>query len=272
MVATARTQAARLAGRLSRDRSALAVLDLNLRRALSGPLALPSDVPAEADAVEAALGGRLERRQQVEERLRVLAIDLREYGRSRENPIALEGELRLARQRWAEIARKVDVCRRAHALVRDAYEEFHTRDQERLLTCISNHLVTMTNGVLGPLEAPDTLESVRVVSGGRALELESPPLSYGEFHAALLSVRLGAADFLARTGVRPPFLVDEPFTHLDEQRAASVWRLLCSIAKDRQVIVATQDRLMLDALEIQPDLTLGRDRSARPASTPVAAS
>jgi uncharacterized protein YhaN len=252
---------------LNRDRTLLAAKDLELRRALDGPSQLPADVPAEADAAEAAMSERRTRIRDLELRLSALAKELDERGRASESPVALEAALQDARARWAELSAKVDVCRRAYGLVRDAYDEFHTRDQERLLNCISNQLINMTGGVLGPLEAPDTLESVRVLAGGRALALESPPLSYGEFHAVLLSVRLGAADFLAKTGVRPPFLVDEPFTHLDEERAKSVWRLLTSIARDRQVIVATQDRLILDALGIEPDVVLTRNRTSRPISS-----
>ena len=201
---------------------------------------------------------RRTRLQLIDERKGVLDEQLTAHGRASENPVALETMLKAARTRWAACAKQVDVYRRAHTLVRDAYAEFHLRDQERLLRCISDHLTSMTAGVLGPLEAAESLERVRVRASGRLLPLESPPLSYGEFHAALLAVRLGAADFLAGTGVRPPFLVDEPFTHLDEERSASVWRLLCAIARDRQVIVATQDRLVLDALEITPDVTLQR--------------
>ena len=249
---------ARIGRALISDRNALAAKELELRRVLAGPLALPAEVPAEADAVEAALLRRQTRRDQIAERLVVLERELWERGRASENPVALETQLKSARRRWADCAKRVEIDRLAHTLVSDAYAEFHLRDQERLLRCISEHLTGMTGGVLGPLEAGESLETVRIRGGGRLLPLESPPLSYGEFHAALLAVRLGAADFLAGTGVRPPFLVDEPFTHLDEERSASVWRLLGAIARDRQVIVATQDRLVLDALHVAPDLVLER--------------
>lgn len=269
-------QAKRMLSRVGRalvnDRNSLAPKELELRRALAGPLALPADVPAEADAVEAAVLQRRSRSAQIEQRLAQLDQDLWAHGRATENPVAIEHLLSAARNRWAGCARQVDIDRRAHALVRDAYEQFHLRDQERLLRCISEHLTSMTGGVLGPLEAAQSLEAVRLRASGRLLPLESPPLSYGEFHAALLAVRLGAADFLAGTGVRPPFLVDEPFTHLDEERSASVWRLLTAIARDRQVIVATQDRLVLDALGVTPDIVLERSKigrgSAQVASSP----
>lgn len=165
----------------------------------------------------------------------------------------------MTRSRWAETALEVEIHRRAHRLLSIAYDEFRAGDQQRLLDCISAQLGRLTGGLLGPLETATTLEAVQVWSSNRLLPIESPPLSYGEFHACLLAIRLGAADFLARVGVRPPFLVDEPFTHLDEERSGAVWTLLGEIARDRQVIVATQDRLTLDALGVRPDIVLSRD-------------
>jgi hypothetical protein len=50
--------------------------------------------------------------------------------------------------------------------------------------------------------------------------------------------------------------VDEPFTHLDELRSAEVWRLLSRISAERQVIVTTQDRLVLEHLGVEPDIRL----------------
>jgi hypothetical protein len=67
---------------------------------------------------------------------------------------------------------------------------------------------------------------------------------------------LGAADFLAGLGVRVPLLVDDPFVHLDEHRAGELWAVLTRISGGRQVILATQDRLVLDHLGIDPDLAL----------------
>jgi hypothetical protein len=39
-----------------------------------------------------------------------------------------------------------------------------------------------------------------------------------------------------------------------------LWKLLANIARDRQVIIATQDRLILDSLGIRPDIVLARRR------------
>ena len=242
----------------SAERGVLTELDLQLRHTLDGTISVPGDVTADVAQVEPALRSRRERRDETEERLR--AIDERLAGeRLVASLVALEEELAAARARWDDLSQRVDVCRRAYALVVDAYERFRASDEQRLLDNLSRQLRALTDGTIGPFvrAADQGLDSLRVSLGDRVLPLESPPLSYGEYHAVLLAVRLGTADFLARVGVRPPVIIDEPFTHLDERRAERLWNLICLIARDRQVIVATQDRLILRALGVTPGITLG---------------
>jgi hypothetical protein len=157
----------------------------------------------------------------------------------------------------------------AHALIRDAYQEFREHDRDRLLSAVSRSLLDLTSGRIGPIEAPGSLADATVHLGDRQVELRSPPLSYGEFHAALFGVRLGASDFHARSGIRPPMIVDEPFAYLDLDRARDLWRLLCAAARERQVFVVTQETLTLDALGVVPDIVLpaALSGSALPAGT-----
>ena len=118
---------------------------------------------------------------------------------------------------------------------------------------------------MGPVVAPDDLDSALLMYADRPLALASPPLSYGELHVALFAVRMGAADFLAGMAVRLPLLVDDPFVHLDPGRAAEIWDVLCTIAQERQVLLTTQDRLVLEHLGIRPDVDLdGPARAASP--------
>ncbi len=51
--------------------------------------------------------------------------------------------------------------------------------------------------------------------------------------------------------------MDEPFAYLDPDRAAHTWELLTRIAQQRQVIIATQDRLVLEHLGVEPTVVLG---------------
>jgi hypothetical protein len=69
-------------------------------------------------------------------------------------------------------------------------------------------------------------------------------------------------------------IVDEPFAYLDLDRARDLWRLLCGVARERQVFVVTQEVLTLGALGIVADIELeapvgGPVAAESPASSPA---
>ncbi len=248
---------------LAAARRETARIDLELQEATGTTLELPEGVEPTAAGVTAALAGRRKELGRLSERTRELERRLSQEAGGTESPVALRDRVRAAESRVAELEVAASAYREAYSLLRDAYTEFRERDQERLTDRVSGHLMRLTDGELGPVEAREGLSNATVKVGDRPIRLGSPPLSFGEYHATLLAIRLGASDFLAAAGIRPPLLVDEPFAHLDPERAAGVWNLLRDIARERQVILATQDRLMLDHLGIRPDVEFRRDGSAR---------
>lgn len=246
--------------RLLRDtredtRTTLARVQLRLEEQPSAP-PLPEGVEANVPAVEAARDERRAHRDDLRNRLSEAELELRELDRTGEDVFPLERELDDIRSRRQEAGAETLVRKYAWELVSDAYERFRSTDQDRLLACINRRLAPLSGGRLGPAESIGDLADARVRVGDRIVALDSPPLSFGEKHLVLLAIRLGAADFVAGSGVRHPLLVDEPFTHLDEERAQEVWELLRGLAKERQVIITTQDRLVLDHLGIRPDIDL----------------
>ena len=238
----------------ARDR--LARLRVDLERLGDASLNLPDGVPPlEADVAD-ALAGRRGERVRLQEQVQALGQELLERGTPTESMAALRSTLDELVPRREALDLKARALEAAHALVTDAYDAFRSRDQERLLAGVSAHANALSGGGAGPVQAQGALEDATVRIGGRQLPLESPPLSFGELHALLLAVRLGAADFLGGIGVLPPLIVDEPFAHLDIDRAHAVWRSLCLIAAQRQVLVTTQDRLLLAELGVPSDLVL----------------
>jgi DNA repair exonuclease SbcCD ATPase subunit len=217
---------------------------------------LPPDVDPTPESVEAALAERRAERRRLAEETRVAESRLLQEGTGQESPVALRDELEAAREKRDAIEREARVHETAHALILSAYEEFREHDQDRLVAAVSRAMQRLTADAVGPLEAPGPLADAAVRLHGRRVELRSPPLSYGELHAALVAIRLGACDFHARSGIRPPLIVDEPFAYLDVERARGLWELLCAAARERQVIVATGETLTLDALGIAPDIRL----------------
>lgn len=242
-------------------RTALARVQLRLTEQPSAPH-LPEGVDPTVPAVEAARDERRARRDARVEERSGLELELRDLNRASEDVFALEREVSLLRERVLEAESETKVRRFAWQLVRDAYEQFRATDQDRLLSAVNDRLAALSGGRLGPVTAPGDLTTARVELGGHIVALESPPLSYGERHAVLLAIRLGAADFVSGDGTNHPLLVDEPFTHLDEVRSREVWNLLQQLAVERQVIVTTQDRLVLDHLSVRPDFDLAAPRRA----------
>jgi DNA repair exonuclease SbcCD ATPase subunit len=236
-------------------RTSLARVQLRLEELPATPT-LPEGVEPTVPAVESARDERRARRDALREQLTGLDLELRDLDRAAEDVFALEGAVATLRERVGEAEAEVSVRRFAWELVRDAYQEFRSSDQARLVSAINSRLHEVSGGRLGPIETPGDLATAEVGLEGRMVALDSPPLSFGEKHAALLAIRLGTADFLSREGTLHPLLVDEPFTHLDEVRSREAWEMLQRLAVDRQVIVTTQDRLVLDHLGIVPDFDL----------------
>jgi len=247
---------------LSAARNELAEKNLALQRASAESLDLPEGVEPDPNVVRRALQTRREECDRLESRARELHRRLMNEATPPESSIALRDRLEALQSEREELSASAEAHRRAYALLAEAYEEFRARDQDRLVENVSARLFALSDGRLGPVEAAGALADAHIQAHGRTVIPESPPLSYGEFHAVLLAIRLGASDFLAKEGLLPPLVIDEPFAHLDEERAADLWRLLCDIARSRQVIIATQSGLLLDHLGVEPDIRLERKPAA----------
>jgi uncharacterized protein YhaN len=217
---------------------------------------LPRDVRAAFREVDRDLLEKRARLEEGEERLRDVRGRLAALPTPEESSLALEARRRAMEEELQAVRSEARAYRLAYQLLEDAYEEFQATDQERLVEHIDARLADIGGGRLGPLAVPGDLSSAEVMYGGRTMPLASPPLSYGELHVALFAIRIGSADFLSGLGIRTPLLVDDPFVHLDPRRAGEIWAVLCRVARERQVLVMTQDRLTLEHLGVRPDLDL----------------
>lgn len=238
-----------------------------LDRVGDASLQLPEGVVPTAEGVAEALRERRAERRRVQDALQQVGQELLERGTPAESLDALEAALAGLLPRRDALARKADVFEAAHALLTDAYDAFRAQDQERLIRLVSGHAERLTGGALGPLVVDQALDDAKVLLRGRPVPPRSPPLSFGEMHALLLGIRMGAADFLGGMGVFPPLMLDDPFAHLDPDRAALLWEMLQKVADERQVLVTTQDALLLDALGVEPDIRLGPEREGAPPET-----
>lgn len=248
---------------VSRARTELAQRRIELERAEAVAIRLPDGVEPDYGAVRATLESLRAVHRDAGNRLAELRRRLLE-AETGESPLGLVDALDGLRAREAKLISEVEALRAAFELLTDAYTEFRASDQERLLAAVSAQLERVSGGTLGPVETDSVLEAAHVMVGNRRLPLDSPPLSFGELHAVLLAVRLGAADFLAGSGHRAPLLIDEPFTYLDDERAAQVWAQLQEVARERQIVITTQARRLLSHLDVEPDLQLATPERVEP--------
>ncbi len=254
----ARNLARRMEETAARARDRLTAGRSELDRIGELSLALPPDVPPTEESVSTALRERRSERSKAQETLREVAQELLERGTPSESAEALQGQLASLEPRRAALLRKAEVLEAAHALILDAYDEFRDRDQDRLADRVTEQVHRLSGGRLDSIHVEGSLDEARVRIDGRLVPMSTPPLSFGEFHSLQLAVRIGAAEFLAGMGILPPLLVDEPFAHLDDTRAAAVWDLLRDVSRSRQVIITTQDARLLESLGVEPDIVLKR--------------
>ena len=243
---------ASLRDRIMELRNQLATTELAIEQTSS--LDLPKRVAREATGIRDALRSTRTEKKELEGQLAETHQELRERGRPETSAALLEHELASLRERKVEIDRTTTVLRSAYQLIGDAYEQFRERDQERLADQVSRHLDVVSGGALGPLSSVDDLKKVQVRAFGREVPLKYRPLSYGQWHAALLAIRLGTADFLAHAGIRVPLIIDEPFANLDDHYDEAVWKSLQQVARERQVIVTTQERAILERFGLEADI------------------
>ncbi len=229
---------------------------LALERERAEVARLPQDVRSAFQETDRELQDMRTRLEDGGTQLREVQRRLIALPRPEESSLALEARRQTLEEDLQAARGEARAYSLAYELLVDAYEGFRATDQERLVEHIDARLAALGGGELGPLAVPDDLSSAELRYAGRTMALTSPPLSYGELHVALFAIRIGSADFLSGLGVRIPLLVDDPFVHLDPIRAGEIWEVLSRVARERQVLVTTQNRLTLEHLGVRPDLNL----------------
>ena len=220
------------------------------------PSTASSPAPSGLEAHETRLDEHRQARDELLAELTAAQRAVAEEGRLTRSPIAMKRELERSRARLNEVRDRQAALQRASELIDNAYDEYRELDEQRLVDAISLALASLSSGELGPLVIDQHLEEPTIRVDKREVPLAYPPLGYGEYHAALLAIRIGGAGFLSNLGIRPPFIVDEPFANLDESHCVQLWQILNRIAKDRQVIVATYNHVLLDQIGVAPDVVL----------------
>jgi len=156
--------------------------------------------------------------------------------------IALEEELEWLREEIRREGRRLRVYSTALEAMGEAREAMLSGAVPALEESIGAALRELTGGRYDTVEVSESDLGISVYSqekGGMvpADDLLST-LSRGTACQLYLAARLSLAVLLAG-GREPPLILDDPFSHFDEDRLRRAWALLEEFSKDRQVLVLT---------------------------------
>jgi uncharacterized protein YhaN len=201
----------------------------------------PDDLARELDRLrdhrEQALVGGEAASARVAERLRNLP-----------DTAELAERLAAASQRLAAIQRRDAVLRLAEQELSEAAAETYRDFAPRLNDALERRLARVTHGRYRTAYVADDL-SVRLEAPETGAPIDLDRTSMGTQKLAYLVQRLELVGLLAPSAEPLPVLLDDPFAHLDRDRLRDALELLAELAAERQLIVFTTQR---DVVERAP--------------------
>lgn len=153
-------------------------------------------------------------------------------------------ELRSEQERLLEISASVRIAR---AQIREAAGEAHRRVAPHLNRALEQALPRITRGRYESAMVDEDL-TIRVIPPGTNRPVSVDELSRGTRDQIALVERLELARLLYPAGEGAPLLLDDCFAHTDAHRLPLVMKLLADVARSRQVIVFSDDRDVVSAV------------------------
>lgn len=193
-------------------------------------------------------------RSLADERTRVAAAvaDLAARRDEREASLGDPADLELQLHRLRAELAEVKICRDAVHIARDELQESareaHRRVAPHLNAALARELPRITRGRYREAMVDDDL-AIRVVAPETGVIADIEQLSRGTRDQIALVQRLELARLLDPTGGGAPLLLDDCFAHTDNYRLPLVIELLADVAAQRQVILFSDDRDVVDAVQ-----------------------
>ena len=138
-----------------------------------------------------------------------------------------------------------EAVRIARAALRSAASEVHRNFAPHLQRALQRTLPRFTSERYRDVAIADDL-SIKVVAPETSTFVSADCLSFGTQDQIYLVQRLEIAKLLIPTTGPVPLVLDEPFAEFDEDRERSALQLLAEEAVNRQVVVLTKDRRLVD--------------------------
>lgn len=159
-----------------------------------------------------------------------------------------------ADEEHARLTEVRDAVGLARSILREAAEELSREFAQPLNEALCRNLARITGGRYHEAKVGDDL-SIKVVIPGSGRTVSADDLSRATRDQIFLLERLEIASLLMPTKGAAPLLLDDPFAHYDENRLRFGLEILGDAAKERQVIVFSEDPTLGEIVaEVAPEV------------------
>ncbi len=181
-----------------------------------------------------------------------------------------EETLQRAEEGLARVQRLDAALAKTAELLAQAQERVHRDIAPVLATAIRGRLAELTAGRYDDAAVDPASLAVRVREQATGRWRHAQRLSQGTREQVYLLLRAAMAQHLVTTGETAPLLLDEVTAQADEQRRAAMLGALLAMSMERQVILFTHDRDVVEWARLHLDPSRDRlielpDRAALPA-------
>ncbi len=157
------------------------------------------------------------------------------------NLAAIELEIEEKKSELASLEERADAAARAWHLLDDAIRDFRANHRADLERSLDERFRSITGRDSRRIRLDDRL-SVQILEDG--LPTAEAQLSQGARDQLAFCLRLAVADLVAGE-VLLPVILDDPFVHSDAVRLERIRGMLETTARERQIILLTQDPRLL---------------------------
>lgn len=215
--------------------------------------------------LETRLARLSNQRHEVQIQVEKLATSLETQEAGAPDPVEIEVELALVRQRIETIEAHRAALRIALDTLEAAAAETYRLYAPPLNSALVEHLPRLTGGRYTDAVVREDL-SILVTAPETNERISVEELSRGTRDQIFLAQRLAIANLLDETGGRAPLLLDDPFAHFDATRLALAVDLLGEMAETRQIVLFSEDERVAELAESAGALIV---RLANPAAAPA---
>ncbi len=209
------------------------------RRSEHGELPTSSDPGELRLAIEALEESTKEQSVRIGELKQRLASDRTAHlARAEETIMALEAELQVTHEQRDELALLAQILKQAEANYRQENEPDVLNKAGEYLCAISQGRYTSLSYPPDDHGHPDE-GCLQVHSVEDGLRDVAKPLSRGTQEQIYLALRLGTLDYLDDGREKLPLILDEALVHWDHDRRKSLYAVLETVAKKRQLVLFT---------------------------------